>query len=1205
MSLTDAQQEAIEARGNVLVVAGAGTGKTRTLVERCLTCLISETPPVSIDEILMVTFTEAAAAEMRHRICRRLEEESQQGNQQARWQEQLALFETAHIGTLHSFCLQLVRQHFYQLELDPQLSVLAEDESRVLADETLDTVLQRHYSGRSADSEAVQSLIQAQGRGWDKPIRQLVRKLHRYAQSLPDPDSWRDHQLSLFSTEQPSAWRHWLAEGIKIFVSQWLPELHSLAASNQVSARCAIALRQLSPEAAPATIADTFRAIHLAKKDCPHGKGKLWLDPLKNFFADAAFLGSLIGRSGGEDPLAEDWNWVRGPMTALLKLAREFSESFIEAKRELGVLDFQDLEQYSLRLLWDRTSNQPSAIARHWQNKLRFIFVDEYQDINAAQDKIIQALARESRQANRFLVGDMKQSIYRFRLANPRIFQGYAEQWTGASGRTVSLVENFRSRETLLNFVNSVFGLLGGEMGSSGFRADSALRFGAPKDRVQLGMGAGAEPSVELHLLTKGKSQLVQENGEDAAATMAAVIELQDAELEARLAALRLREVHGRRLVWDLEEGKFKPVDWKDMTVLLRAPARKAERYAREFSRLNVPLHVARAGFYQSIEIADVLNLLQLLDNPFQDLPALAVLHSPLVGLSASELAGIRLQDRRSRFWTALMLWNQAGLGDPEMRRKVTLFLERFGRWRRLSRRVTLSRCLESILAETHYPAWLLTQLNGPQRHANVQRLVALAQDFDQFQRQGLFRFLRFVEAQQEAEAEPEIPTTPSENAVRLMSIHQSKGLEFPVVVLSDLGKLFNLADTRGEIILDEEYGLCPQVKPPHTGKRYPSLPYWLARQRQLREVLAEELRLLYVGMTRARDVLLLTGTVTEQKLGNLWCAQPSREPARLLAARSFCDWLGLWFAKHISADERSRRDGKTDLVRWSFQHPDSLLKNDEIRERCERESDREIPATSEAWGPLVRRLSTKYPFLDATLQPAKTSVTALRRSLVPQLEDEEAAPLGSGFQAAGVSRRFQGAPVAGAETKLSASEVGTAHHEFLRIMALDQTEGADSLQAEAQLLLKQGRLTTAQVAVLDFEGLARFWNSELGRRILSNRSLVHRELPFTARFSLTELRQMGSQPEDSDTGNEFVLVQGVADLAVIAPDAISLVDFKTDQLTGEEVEQRVKIYEPQLRLYALALSRIYRRPVREASLYLVGLRRAVSVECSNLQPCG
>jgi ATP-dependent helicase/nuclease subunit A len=1207
LGLTPAQRDAIDARGNVLVVAGAGTGKTRTLVERCLSCLLAETPRISIDEVLMVTFTEAAAAEMRRRIRRRLEEECELSNEPARWQEQLALFETAHIGTLHSFCLQLVRQHFYQLELDPQLSVLAEDQTRLLADETLDSVLKKHYSRRSPDADAVQALIQAQGRGWDKPIRQLVWRLHQYSQSLPDPNSCLNEQLALFGESEPLTWRQWLSDAIKQFAVQWQPALDSLSATNPVAAQSAAALGNFSANPASEALTAGFRAIHLAKKACAQGKKTSWVDPLKSFFAEAAFLGSLINGPNGADPLAEDWSWVRGHMTALLKLAREFSESFAEAKRELGVLDFQDLEQYSLRLLWDQDTRQPSAIARSWQQKLRFIFVDEYQDINAAQDGIIQALARDRNEANRFLVGDVKQSIYRFRLANPRIFQSYADQWSGDAGRAISLVENFRSRESLLNFINSFFELLGGsEIGMSNYRANAALKFGAPGERAQLGVGADPEPVVEFHLLTKGKLEMVEENG-DQPAPLAEVIELQEAEQEAWLAGLQLREMHRKqRPIWDLQTRQFRPVDWQDMALLLRAPAKKAERYARAFGRLGVPLQVARAGFYQSIEIADLLNLLQLLDNPLQDLPLLAVLHSPLVGLTASELAEIRLKDRQARFWTALMSWNLSASGDLEMRRKIGMFLQRFERWRRLARRVTLSRCLEAILAETHYPAWLLTQPRGSQRRANVQRLIALAQDFDQFQRQGLFRFLRFVEAQKEVEAEPEIPTTSTENAVRLMSIHQSKGLEFPLVVLADIGKLFNLTDVRGEIILDEEYGLCPQIKPPHTGKRYPSLPYWLARQRQTRELLGEELRLLYVAMTRARDALLFTGTVPEKKLEALWRAPFQPNAPLPPAARSYGDWLGLWFSQHVPADAKAERLGKTALFRWFIHDPASLANPDPAGARQDRsESERGLSTGSDAWRALVQRLSFQYPFVAATQQPAKTSVSALRHSLAPETDDEEAAPLPNISPQTSTLARFQATRFTPSESKLSASEIGTAHHEFLRLVSLDRANDADSLKSEAHRLLKERRLTAAQVAVLDFAGLSSFWGSELGVRIRAHQHCVHRELAFTARFSPAELSSLLSQINNSDVANEFVLVQGVADLVLIEPSGICLLDFKTDQLARHEVPARVKMYEPQLRLYASALSRIYRRPVCEAWLYWLALRRADALKNTAFQSRG
>src|SRR6185369_11829647 len=302
MSLTAAQIEAIAARGNVLVMAGAGTGKTNTLVERCLASLLGEKPRVSIDEILMVTFTEAAAAEMRQRIRDRLEEQSQQAGDPGRWQEQLALFETAHIGTLHSFCFQLVRQHFYQLELDPQLSVLAEQEARLLAEETLDALLQRYYAGRNGAAQAVQGLIQTQARGWDKPIRALVLRLHHYAQTLPNPSEWIDGHLALFAAPEPTTWRCWLLRAAADFRGQWLALLESLSISNEIAARCSAAVRNIPVEPHTNIFAATLQEIDRIRKQCPRGKKALWLEPLVAFFAEVDFLASLIAAPRGQDP---------------------------------------------------------------------------------------------------------------------------------------------------------------------------------------------------------------------------------------------------------------------------------------------------------------------------------------------------------------------------------------------------------------------------------------------------------------------------------------------------------------------------------------------------------------------------------------------------------------------------------------------------------------------------------------------------------------------------------------------------------------------------------------------------------------------------------------------------------------------------------------------------------------------------------------
>ncbi len=1035
--LTPSQRRAIAARGNVLVMAGAGTGKTHTLIARCLHCLCEEQPPASLEEILVVTFTEAAAAEMRRRLREQLEEKLRAAPDEPRWTEQIALFDTAHIGTLHGFCLKLVREHFHELGLDPQLAVLDEGETRLLADETLDEELQAHYAGQNELAEAVQSLIQIYGGGRDQAIRQLVLRLHHYAQTRPDADGWLARQIEHFAAPAPDEWRVWLLNGIQAWRDEWLPFLESLGApvsdparsqkrvgsetgaqsNNDKAAELAGILQQLPESFSRETAAEILAQIISADGNWPAKRKTALRKPLEKFFADAAFLNSLAPVKDGRDPLAEDWDWLRGHMSALLRLTQNFAARFAARKRDDGVLDFHDLEQFALKLLWDFAANKPTATAERWRGKIRFVFVDEYQDINAAQDKIIQALSRDPfgvppsggkwpkppeggtpNKGNRFLVGDVKQSIYRFRLADPKIFRDYAQSWRGKNGQTIHLAENFRSREGLLNFVNSVFEpLMRPEIGGVGYDAEARLQFGAPKERAELSAAADSSPRAELLLLfKKGRDDIGggDKSGDDDLA------DLQETEREARLLALRLKQLAGKHEIWDAEEKQFRAAEWRDMAVLLRSPSGKAEIYAKEFGRAGVPLVVERGGFYESAEILDLLSLLQLLDNPLQDVPAIAVLRSPLVGLSLDELAQIRLAAKGVHFWTAINRTQNAECGmQNETVQKIRDFLDRFRRWRQLARQASLSQCLESVLAETHYAEWLLARPRGAQRRANVERFLGLVQKFDQFQRQGLFRFLKFIEAQHEAGVEPDVAAVAEENAVRLISIHQSKGLEFPIVAVADLAKPFNTQDLRGEIIFDEVFGLCPRVKPPHTGRRYPSLPHWLAQQHQRREQWGEELRLLYVAMTRAQDTLILTGAITEKKWETLWAQPAAITTQAIVAAKSYADWLGLWFAQNQvqraprvhspKTTAQSALAGELPHLRWRIAD-DAELRDDSIcgsqgDEAQIQDSSELDPATAER---LRVMLSWEYPFAAATERPAKSSVTALRRQ-AEELDDE------------------------------------------------------------------------------------------------------------------------------------------------------------------------------------------------------------------------
>ena len=578
MRLTNEQRAASETPGNVLVMAGAGTGKTTTLVGRCLRYVLEVEPRVSLDRLLLVTFTEAAAAEMRHRLRAELEQAAVARSDDPWVAEQLALLDTARISTLHSFCLQLVRDHFHELGLDPQVEVLTPQEASLLEGETLDALLEQHCATDTPESQAVQQLVLDHGRGWDGPIRRLVLRLHHYAQTLRDPHDWFERELAAFQQERPARWESWLCEGFEGWRRLWVATLQALSRENPKACACARILEPLPENPTRAQIAEALAAILSEDETWPAKMKTRLRKPLEALFADAAFLRSLArvprdegtaagtseandpltpalfpgereshiqpqinpvppaktdaecrapspggeGRGEGElktpapagasdtasaDPLVEDWQWVRRPMAALLQLACEFGAAFARAKREQGAVDFHDLEQFALELLQGPTRDQLTAVARQWREKLDLVFVDEYQDINKAQDAILRALARDGAAANRFLVGDVKQSIYRFRLADPRIFQDYAAQWQDGrgGGQVRPLAENWRSAEALLDFVNALFGaLLHRDVGGVEYPEAARLKFGDSPERAALRARPDGPPRVELHLRVTG-----------------------------------------------------------------------------------------------------------------------------------------------------------------------------------------------------------------------------------------------------------------------------------------------------------------------------------------------------------------------------------------------------------------------------------------------------------------------------------------------------------------------------------------------------------------------------------------------------------------------------------------------------------------------------------------------------------------------------
>ena len=1215
---TSQQAAAIAARGNVLVVAGAGAGKTRTLVERCLAWLLDEQNPGSIDQILMVTFTEAAAAEMRQRLRARLED-VHAAHPSPRLAEQLALLETAWICTLHSFCFRLVREHFYTLGLDPQLIVLPEERAQLFARQALDSVLQQNYTRETPQAGAIQETIQSLGGDSDLTVRALVLRVHHYAQTLPDPAAWFETQAALFQHSPPGPWLDWLLAELENCRQSWLPVLQAQTQENPGAQQCTAALARLPQKPSRPDFAAARAAISQAE-GATNPKYRM---PLENIFAQARFLRSVCAVEK-TDPLAEDWHWCAPSMLALLDLTRQFGETYRAAKHDAGGLDFHDLEQFALQLLRDRETGRPSEIAAHWRARLRLIFVDEFQDINRAQEAILCALGREGAEANRFLVGDIKQSIYRFRLADPRIFLHYQDTWQNQPGaKVIPLSDNFRSHEGILHFVNALFAtLMRPELGGIAYDDDARLRFGNPQERASHAAGPESAPRVELLLRRLGRDPDDEGGSETSEAE-----NISATEMEARLIGRRLMELKNQPIAIPGEPPR--PPAWSDMVILLRSPRHKAEAYVKEFARLGVPLAAVRGGFYESLEVRDLLNLLQVLDNPSQDLPLLGVLRSPLAGLTADELAAIRLAQRPGRFWTALQRWHQA---HPEHER-VHTFLQRLRAWRRLSRLAGVSPLLEKVVEETGFDQFMAAAPEAAQRAANVARLLHLTRQFDGFRGEGLYRFLQFVQAQQDNDLDAEPAGQPLRDAVRLMSIHQSKGLEFPIVALADLGKRFNLDDTRGRVILDEEFGLCPQIKPPGLSQFYPSLPHWLAQRRQRRETCGEELRLLYVALTRAADRLILCGSARHTTFTGQWPQAAARGlgAAEILAGRSFLDWLGAWLVLKFGP-EAATQSGGNDLLTWK------IIEEAETAAAPGKEPFAPALPTPDADGAVLRQgravLEWRYGFEEAARRAAKTSVSALRRQRGEE-EDGESELLFTPLP----GQRGESQPGA-----LTAAEIGSAHHAFLEAVALAETSSLARLRAEAARLRREGGLSEAQAACLDFKALAAFWQSGVGRQLLAQRENVRRELAFTARFSPSELEQLLGRGEKFDkatpgsslvgrpipcppgeggavlnpsqlsdggqrtarpafpstptaAAEEFVIVQGVIDLAVVAPEEIWVLDFKTDHFAEQELAAKTALYRPQLVLYGQAIARIYGRPVTKRWLHFFAVGRTVALE--------
>ena len=1242
--LTSEQTAAVIARGNVLLMAGAGTGKTSTLVARVLSHLLDLERPVALDRILMVTFTEAAAAEMRHRLRARLEAELAKAPDGAWLAEQLVRLDSAPIGTLHGFCLRLLREQFHEVGLDPQSRVLDRAESRRIFSDVLDRILDPLLGGTGEESAAVGAWVSGMMGGDLEGTRAFITRVHEFLRTRHDGDAWLCRQAEHWEGEGGAGWLEELRMELPGWAEGWRRDLAGLVASNGRAAACDLELgRVMAGAALPesgwrAAVAAGLRSIvQIGWKPMGKGAAKDTRPALPAHCArlmeDTSFLLSLVEVFEGQrDPMVEDWEAVRGHMRTVMRLVGAVAADFAVAKREMGVLDFADLEQFALRLL----GGGDTSVARAARNRFEHVLVDEAQDLNPAQSAIIEALSRSGTEANRFLVGDVKQSIYRFRLADPGIFQEIARRWSGretgsdGGGHVLPLTSNFRSHEGILAFVNAVFPRwMRRSVGGVDYDAMAELRFGNREGRAHF---ARTEvPRVEVHLRLTG---VEEEDGEVAGASE--VME-ETPEVEATLVALRLSQLRREGFrVWDNSLKADRPMRWSDVVVLLRSPGSRGAMFARKFAEAGIPLATPPGSLHSQPEVRDLLNALRILDNPLQDIPLGAVLRSGLGGIpDVNDLAVIRLAAVGEAFWTALNRFHQLGFEleaeknaggggaagnheelegvdvfealEPAVDRRsgsgvfqdgamadrarqlwprVQAFLSRYTVWRKRAQRGSMAELVESLLDDTGYELGLGFGQESVQRHANVRTLLELARHFDASQRGGLLRFLLFLQGHDETELEA--PVVAGADAVRLMSIHASKGLEFPVTVVAGLGTQFNLKDLTAPVVLGRTGEVCPVVVTA-SGDRYPSWPMWRASHGLRSEMMGEELRLLYVAFTRACDRLILvgsaSGTTVEKGLGQ---SLPLPD-AWMASARTPLQWLLPVMAEASEGRmDRPGASGRSALFEW-WTHGESVdasgkTEGERAREAgSEADGETRVSGGEELW---------RYRHEAATFEAAKQSVTALRKR-ASEAEDEST----QHFRGAEGSFRIRRDTDGAAILDFNAAERGTIHHRFLEYVELRRTETRAGLEAEMERLRLEGRFEAAEAAVVDLDAMERLWSSDLGRELREAGAGVRREIPFTMRLTPGDLDGLGLPHAAGLDAEEFVVVQGVIDIAVWREDGTCWIgDFKTDRVDEAGLAAKARTYGPQLALYALALKRIYGRVATRRWLYFLSLGRACDV---------
>lgn len=1249
---TDDQLKAINTRGcNLLVAAAAGSGKTAVLVERIIRIITNEENPVDIDKLLVVTFTSAAASEMRERIAGAISKALEVNPNSKILQRQLTLLSRANITTMHSFCLDVIKNYYHTIELDPTFRISDETENILLRLEVINDMFEDYYE---EENEEFKRLIEAYSDSKsDQKLKDIILDLYKFSMSGAWPEKWLIDNAESFNIEtiedlDKTKWVDILKKTIEIEVDGYINILEKaieiIRDTSGLGPYEETFLNDLDMfknvyESLNSDISEVYLAINKVK----FSRLK---SVKKNTVSDEEALETVKGIRDGikkkaskliEDSFSmsveEALDGVKNAypyMKTISNLTLDFINRFKEKKRERNLLDFNDLEHLCLKILTSNDEDNKivaSSVAEGFRDYFDEVLVDEYQDSNNVQEAIIELVSRKTLEnPNVFMVGDVKQSIYRFRQAKPELFLEKYNKYPleeGKSNRKIQLYKNFRSREEVISGVNYIFKEVMSEaVGELEYNDDEALNLGASykENNEEDTMIAGP---IELHILDKSgeyseESEGYEEENEGGENTSEEEEDIDAITLEARIVASRIKELLNQNpkdgkvfKILDKETGEYRPLKHKDIVILLRATRNWSEIFLEEIGSEGIPVYAdTGTGYFETIEIRTILALLKIIDNPMQDVPMISVLRSPLVSFSAEELGDIRLLNKDKYFYEIIRdVANNEYEVNEELREKCKTFINNLTKWRNKSIYTPIDEFIWYLYMDTAYYGYVGAMPNGKLRQANLKILFQRAKQFEQTSFKGLFNFISFINKLRNSSGDMGSAKVLGENedVVRIMSIHKSKGLEFPVVFVSGAGKQFNLMDLNKSILYHDELGFGPEYVDLERRNSYSTLAKEAIKKKIRFETLSEEMRILYVAFTRAKEKLIITGATSnlEKSITKWFSASTLNDdlipPSEVLKGKSYLDWIGMAMCKHRDGEELRKYIAvnnsfiKNDFSTWSIKMwSKNALIVDKNQVAVDENDESNLFINSDINyidKEIERRLNYKYKYNLAEGLPSNVSVSDLKRSLYNN-EDDDVMTVNIFSDKEVLKPKFM------QEKKgLSASERGTIVHFIMQRLDLTKVNNKEEINTQIYLMKDKSLLTDEEIKAVEKINFLGFFKSNLGKRMLkafNEGKLVKRELPFYTEIS--SLNIDNTLPKDIYE-NEKVRLQGIVDCIFEEDDKIILLDYKTDYVEQGKENEILEKYKIQIKYYKEAVEKITGKEVKESYLYLFGINKEVEMD--------